>query len=99
MAGHVQMSEMMKQSRDSELSKIRNCIKSCRRTNIIVKIGLCQCELVIPGPEIILKTFSCSTELSMKFSLLINVKMPTIVGILTFIIIVSILTFMSWINE
>ena len=29
--------------------------------------------------------FSCSTQLSMKFILLINVKMPTIVGILTFI--------------
>ena len=28
---------------------------------------------------------SCSTQLSMKFILLINVKMPTIVGILTFI--------------
>ena len=30
------------------------------------------------------KTFSCSTQLSMKFFLLINVKMPTIVGVLTF---------------
>ena len=31
-------------------------------------------------------TFSpCSTQLSTKFILLINVKMPTIVGILTFI--------------
>ena len=36
-----------------------------------------------PGPEVI-KPFSCSTQLSMKFFLLINVKMPTIVGILTF---------------
>ena len=36
------------------------------------------------GPEVI-KLFSCSTQLSMKFFLLINVKMPTIVGILTFI--------------
>ena len=36
-----------------------------------------------PGPEVI-KLFSCSTELSMKFFQLINVKMPTIVGILTF---------------
>ena len=34
------------------------------------------------GPEVI-KLFSCSTQLSMKFYLLINVKMPTIVGILT----------------
>ena len=29
--------------------------------------------------------FSCSTQQSLKFILLINVKMPTIVGILTFI--------------
>ena len=36
-----------------------------------------------PGPEVI-KLFPCSTQLSMKFFLLINVKMPTIVGILTF---------------
>ena len=34
-------------------------------------------------PEVI-KLFSCSTQLSMKFFLLLNVKMPTIVGILTF---------------
>ena len=31
------------------------------------------------------KTFLCSSQLSSKFILLINVKMPTIVGILTFI--------------
>ena len=31
------------------------------------------------------KTFSCSTQLSMKFFLLIDVTMPTIVGILTFV--------------
>ena len=37
-----------------------------------------------PGPEVI-QLFSCSTQLSLKFILLINVKMPTIVGILTFI--------------
>ena len=35
------------------------------------------------GPEVI-KPFSCSTQLSMNFFLLINVKMPTIVGILRF---------------
>ena len=29
--------------------------------------------------------FSCPTQLSMKFSLLINLKMPTIVGIFIFI--------------
>ena len=36
-----------------------------------------------PGPEVI-KLFSCSAQLRLKFILLINVKMPTIVGILTF---------------
>ena len=30
------------------------------------------------------KTFLCSTQLRLKLILLINVKMPTIVGILTF---------------
>ena len=35
------------------------------------------------GPEVI-KLFPCSTQLSMKFFLLKIVKMPTIVGILTF---------------
>ena len=35
-------------------------------------------------PEVI-KYFSYSTQMSMKFIILINVKMPTIVGILTFI--------------
>ena len=37
-----------------------------------------------PSPEVI-KLFSCSTQLSMQFFLLINVKMPTNVGISTFI--------------
>ena len=36
------------------------------------------------GPEVI-KLFPCSTQLSTKCILLINVKMPTIVGILAFI--------------
>ena len=44
---------------------------------------LCLLHFYRPGPEVI-KLFSCSTQLSMKFSPLINVKMPTIVGILTF---------------
>ena len=37
-----------------------------------------------PGPEVI-KNYPCSTQPSTKFILLINVEMPTIVGILTFI--------------
>ena len=36
------------------------------------------------GPKVI-KLFSCSTQLSMKFSLAINMKMPTVVGIFIFI--------------
>ena len=38
---------------------------------------------LVPGPEVI-KLFSYSTQLSTKFNLLINVKMPLILGILTF---------------
>ena len=37
-----------------------------------------------PGPEVI-KLFLCSTQLSTKIILLINVKMPTVVDILTII--------------
>ena len=44
----------------------------------ILSLALCS------GPEVI-KLFSYSTQLSTKFILLINVKMPTSVGILTFI--------------
>ena len=33
----------------------------------------------------VIKVFSCSTQLRTKFMLLTNVKMPTIVGILSFI--------------
>ena len=40
------------------------------------------------GPEVI-KLFSYSTQLSIKFILLINVKMPTIVDILTFITMIN----------
>ena len=54
-----------------------------------IRVGLCMRVLSgklscgRTGPEVI-KLFLCSTQLSIKFSLLINVKMPTIVGILTF---------------
>ena len=46
----------------------------CSNVSFVVTIGLK-----------VIKLFSCSTQLSAKFILLINVKMPTIVGILTFI--------------
>ena len=37
-----------------------------------------------PGPEVI-KLLSCSTQLNIKFIMLINVKMPTNIGILIFV--------------
>ena len=42
------------------------------------------CSNCCTGLEVI-KNFSCSAQLRLKFILLINVKMPTTVGILTFI--------------
>ena len=47
------------------------------------KEGVNKLRIWRPGPEVI-KLFSYSTLLSTKFILLINVKMPTIVCILTF---------------
>ena len=44
-------------------------------------------------PEVI-KLLSYSTQLSTKFILLINVKMPTIVGILTFISMINIIHYL-----
>ena len=41
------------------------------------------CNQIEPGLEGI-QLFPCSSQLSMKFFLLINVKIPTAVGILTF---------------
>ena len=37
----------------------------------------------------IIKLFSCSTQQSMNYIMLTNIKMPTIVGILTFISIIN----------
>ena len=47
-------------------------------------LGLQRMVLAIPGSEVI-NLFSYSTQLTSKLILLINVKMPTSVGILTFI--------------
>ena len=59
-------------------SKSRTCIvcKGIRHVSLKVTVQT-------PGPEGI-KLFSCSTQLRLKFILLINVEMPTIVNILTF---------------
>ena len=56
--------------------------------NIFVLLGMLNfTRMVVQAPKLL---FSCSTQLSMKFFLLINVKMPTFVGIVTF---------MSWKNS
>ena len=47
-------------------------------------LRLCYWHATKSGPKVI-KLFSCSTQLRTKSILIINVKMPTIVGILTFI--------------
>ena len=48
------------------------------------RLNSTEADQIHTGPEVI-KLFSCSAQLRLKFILLINVKMPTIVGILTFI--------------
>ena len=44
--------------------------------------------LLCTGLEVI-KLFPCSTQMSIKFIMLINVKMPTFVGILTYISLIN----------
>ena len=63
------------------MGKVINAILGAQ--TILIGTYDLQC-LPSPGPKVI-KLFSCSTTLSTKFILLINVKMPTIVGILAFI--------------
>ena len=77
-AGCVITSKRVKMNTVRDQRRPQNVIQIAFRWRADVGPTLCS------GPEII-KPFSCSTELSTKFILLINVKMPTIVGILTFI--------------
>ena len=56
------------------LSPRNHLIRLTKKSEIVYEAGLK-----------VIKLFSCSTQLNTKFILLINVKMPTIVGILTFI--------------
>ena len=58
----------------------------------VIKLFSCSTQLRMKFVPLIKKInannfyfFSCKAELSMKFFLLINIKMPTIVGILIFI--------------
>ena len=59
-----------------------NKIKLIRQNEAVLRKNLV-ITLVRSGPYVI-KLSSCSIQLSMKWIMLINVKMPTIVGILTF---------------
>ena len=61
------------------------CHRGHSRFALIANIYDCAFPLhqMRTGPEVI-KLLSCSTQLSMKFFQLTNVKMPTILGILTF---------------
>ena len=52
--------------------------------SMCTSVGSYISEIIQIRPKVI-KRFPCSTELSMKIILLIIVKMPTTVGILTFI--------------
>ena len=53
---------------------------------LLVSSTASPCTQIGHGPDLeVIKLFPDSTQQSTKFILLINVKMPTIVGILTFI--------------
>ena len=40
-------------------------------------------------PEVIKQIFTCSSQLNTQFIMRINVEMPTMVGILTFIVVLN----------
>ena len=68
------------------LTRLSGCTDSSEPSLLVCAISTKISYEAVPysGPEVI-KLFPSSTQLSKKFILLINVKMPTIVGILTFI--------------
>ena len=73
------------------LESISTTLASCKisRFQLVsvaehTSLSLTWTQILKKGSEVI-KLFSYSTQLSTKFILLINVKMPTTVGILTFI--------------
>ena len=55
------------------------------RFSLALTVHLCHENKILKTWPRGYKAFSCSTQLSIKFIMLMNVKMPTIVGILTFI--------------
>ena len=81
---------------DDPLSAVDSHVGKHIFENLIGSNGLLKNKVGYPcthrdhsWPEVI-KLFLCLTQLSTKFILLINVKMPTIVGILTFISMINI---------
>ena len=81
--------------RPFKMHKIISFSRKLEKKNKVSPVNLCRVASLNTGkfyfgliwrPGLtVIKLFSCLTQLSMKFSLLINIKMPTIVGILTFI--------------
>ena len=67
---------------NSKLQKLSPFEKMAKHGSVLILSDMKRANKRITGPEVI-KLFSSSTQLSMKFSPLIDVKMPTIVGILT----------------
>ena len=65
------------------LTNILNWAISCHYIGQAKWIISCWYLFTHTGPKVI-KLFSCSTQMSKNFIPLINVKMPTMVGILTF---------------
>ena len=49
-----------------------------------LSVNISSCSSILKPSLEVIKLFSCSSQLSMKLFLLINVEMPTIVGISTF---------------
>ena len=83
--GHVRCNKnQIHKSILKEYSEICNLFERFSVVTYFMTKCICNISMQYPGPEVI-KLFSSSTQLSTKFILLINVKMPTIVGILTFI--------------
>ena len=86
---YVQIVEMLKSGHSLQFVYWQKRHRSARKSRYsflwknCIKIGSGK-NLPKQGPEVI-KLFSCSIQLSMKFSLLINMKMPTTVGIFIFI--------------
>ena len=66
-----------------------NVVRERRLARILESLHAASLAIIISRPWAYI-TFLCSTQLSIKFIMLIKVKMPTIVGILTFISMIDI---------